>query len=203
MKLSPSSSSGVSGSSIFQPDGLFTYPPLIEDSLSLSHGEAGALFTSLSVGYALSLLAAGRFVSVWGYKRTVVIECIAITLLPVGLPVDRELSRFPSPFFLLGIALGAYLPAILPSSLKRMKIDIGARRSHCMTPQQVSPSSRSLSSWRLASIISHGGRSCSFLAAFSLVLPIPFWKASAEPKHEASQKEGSYIKLFKEKRSGS
>ena len=43
--------------------------PLIEDHLSLSHGEAGGFFSSLSIGYGLTLLIAGRFASVWGYKR--------------------------------------------------------------------------------------------------------------------------------------
>ena len=45
--------------------------PLIEDTLSLSHGEAGGLVTSYSIGYAATLLIAGRFVPIWGYKRTV------------------------------------------------------------------------------------------------------------------------------------
>ncbi len=44
--------------------------PRIEGTLFLSHGEAGGLVTSYSIGYAATLLIAGRYVLSWVYKRT-------------------------------------------------------------------------------------------------------------------------------------
>ena len=69
--------------------------PLIEENLRLSHGQAGSLFTSLSIGYGLSLLIAGRFASVWGCKRVVVASCVGIAFVFVLSQWDRPLPGFP------------------------------------------------------------------------------------------------------------
>ncbi|OGP73025.1 MAG: hypothetical protein A2V86_07050 [Deltaproteobacteria bacterium RBG_16_49_23] len=38
--------------------------PLVEDSLLLSHGEAGGLFISLSIGHSLTLMTTGRLATI-------------------------------------------------------------------------------------------------------------------------------------------
>jgi MFS family permease len=58
--------------------------PLIEDNLSISHGAADGLFTSLSMGFSITLIITGRFASDWGYKRMVVIGFICISLVLFG-----------------------------------------------------------------------------------------------------------------------
>jgi len=52
--------------------------PLIEENYLLSHGQASGLFISLSMGYGVSLLVAGRFSSAWGCKRIVAASCVGI-----------------------------------------------------------------------------------------------------------------------------
>ena len=79
--------------------------PLIEDSFSLSHGQAGGLFTSLSIGYGISLFMAGWFTSVWGYKKTVVTGFIGIVVDRVSSKImGGELCR-PSLYLLLNPGL--------------------------------------------------------------------------------------------------
>jgi MFS transporter, NNP family, nitrate/nitrite transporter len=173
--------------------------PLIEDSLSLSHGAAGGLFTSLSIGYALSLLVAGRFVTALGYKRTIVSVCIAITLALIGLQWAESYLGYQILFFLLGTTLGAYLPAILPIITETYE------QRHWGKAIALHDSAAGISIFSIPILMAFGLRYLPwktlllFLAAFSLLLPIPFWKVSVEPKKAASRKNGSYIDLFKRK----
>jgi NNP family nitrate/nitrite transporter-like MFS transporter len=88
--------------------------PLIEDTLSISHGEAGGLFTSLAIGYSLTLLISGRFAVIWGYKRTVVSGFIGIGFVFLGFQWIDSYLAFQILFFFLGIATGSYLTSILP-----------------------------------------------------------------------------------------
>src|SRR4030043_1645923 len=88
--------------------------PLIEDSLLLSHGKAGGLFISLSVGYSLTLLATGRLTLAWGYRRTVAIGFLGVSLVFFGFQFAESYVSFHLLFFLLGIATGTYIPSILP-----------------------------------------------------------------------------------------
>jgi len=52
--------------------------PLIEENFLLSHGQAGGLFTSLAIGYGVSVLVAGRFASVWGRKKVLAASFVEI-----------------------------------------------------------------------------------------------------------------------------
>ncbi len=47
-------------------------------------GKAGGLFISLSVGYSLALLATGRLTLAWGYRRTVAIGFLGVSLVFFG-----------------------------------------------------------------------------------------------------------------------
>src|SRR4030042_3104588 len=81
--------------------------PLIEDSLSISHGAAAGLFTSLSIGYGLNLLITGRFASIWGYKRTVVFGFMGTGLVLIGFQWAESYTASPILFFLLGFITGS------------------------------------------------------------------------------------------------
>jgi len=173
--------------------------PLIEDSLHLSHGEAGGLFTSLSMGYSLSLLATGRYVSAWGYKRTTVIGFIGIGFVFAVLQWVESYLALHILFFLLGLTTGTYLPSMLPIitetyDYKNWGKAIGLHDS-----------AASLSLFSIPMIIAFGLEFLSWrkipliLGTISLLLPIFFWKVSVEPKHEISQQGPRYIHFFKRK----
>src|SRR4030042_4792431 len=88
--------------------------PLIEDTLSLTHGKAGGLFPSLSIGYSLTLLMTNRLASVWGFKKTVVIGLVGICLVLFGFQWTESYFSFHILFFLIGATTGTYIPSILP-----------------------------------------------------------------------------------------
>ena len=171
--------------------------PLIEDTLSLSHGEAGGLFTSLGIGYSLTLLIAGRFASVWGYKRTVVAGNIGVGLVFLLLQWAESYFAFHMLFFLLGVATGTYLPSIMPIITETYPPrnwgkaigfhDSAASLSVFFIPIFVALGHR-LFPWKILLLV---------LGIASLLLPIYFWKISIEPKGEASQQKSRILDLFK------
>ena len=173
--------------------------PLIEDSLSLSHGAAGGLFTSLSIGYSLTLLIAGRFASIWGYKRTVVFGFMGTGLALLGFQWVESYKAFHILFFLLGIATGTYLPSIIPIitetyDYKHWGKAIGSHDS-----------AASFSIFSIPILVAFGLNYLSWknllliLGIVSLLLPIYFWKISVEPKREMSEQKGSILLLLKRK----
>ena len=173
--------------------------PLIEDSLSISHGAAGGLFTSLSIGYSLTLLIAGRFASIWGYKRTVVIGFMGTGIVLLGFQWVESYITFHILFFLLGIATGTYLPSIIPIitetyDYKHWGKTIGSHDS-----------AASFSIFSVPILIAFGLNYLSWknllliLGIVSLLLPIYFWKISVEPKKEVSEQKDSILLLFKRK----
>jgi len=171
--------------------------PLIEDTLSLSHGEAGGLFASLAIGYSLTLLVAGRFAAVWGYKRTVICGFIGTGLVFIGLQWAENYTAFHILFFFLGIATGTYLPSMLPIITETYESkhwgkvlgihDSAASLSIFSIPILVSVSLYFLS-WRKLLLI---------LGAASLFLPIYFWKVAIEPKRERFPQKSLILDLFK------
>ena len=171
--------------------------PLIEDTLSLSHGEAGGLFTSLSIGYSIALLVIGRFVSVWGYKRMVVMGFMGVGLIFFIFQWAESYLTFHILFFLIGIATGSYIPSILPIITETYDPsnwgkaigfhDSAASFSIFFIPIFVAFGLHFLS-WRRLLLI---------LGAASLLLPIYFWKVSIEPKQGVSPQSSHTLDFFK------
>jgi len=173
--------------------------PLIEDNLSLSHGEAGGLFTSLSMGYSISLLLTGRFASIWGYKRIVAAGFMGIGLVFVALQWIETYLAFHAFFFLLGLATGTYLPTMLPIITetydyknwgKAIGIHDSAASLSLFTIPIIIAFSLEFLSWKKILLI---------LGIVSLLLLIYFWKVSVEPKPETSPQGIRYIDFFKRK----
>jgi NNP family nitrate/nitrite transporter-like MFS transporter len=173
--------------------------PLMEDSLSLSHGEAGGFFTSLSVGYSLSLLLTGRFASIWGYKRIVVIGFMGIGIVFVVLQWVGTYSAFHLLFFLLGLATGTYLPTMLPILTetydpknwgKAIGIHDSAASFSLFSIPILIAFGLELLSWKSILLI---------LGIVSLFFPVFFWKVSAEPKHEMFEHGIRYRDFLKRK----
>jgi MFS family permease len=171
--------------------------PLIEDSLYLSHGQAGGLFLSLSIGHTLALLVTGRFASVWGYKKTVAIGFVGISFVLLALQWTESYLAFHALFLLLGIAGGTYLPSILPIITETY----GHR--HWGKAIGFHDSAASFSIFSIPILVAFGlnvfpwKRLLLILAVASLLLAIYFWRVSAEPKREKSQQGGHYVDLLR------
>lgn len=171
--------------------------PLIEDTLSISHGEAGGLFTSLAIGYSLILLISGRFAAIWSYKRTVVSGFIGIGLVFLGLQWIESYLAFHILFFFLGIATGTYLPSILPIITETYE------SRHWGKVLGIHDSAASLSILSVPILVALGLHFLSWrsllllLGAVSLLLPIYFWKVSVEPKRGISRQGSRILDLLK------
>lgn len=173
--------------------------PLIEDSLLLSHGKAGGLFISLSVGYSLALLATGRLTLTWGYRRTVAIGFLGVSLVFFGFQFAESYVSFHLLFFLLGIATGTYIPAILPIITETYEPRNWGKAIG------LHDSAASFSIFSIPILMAYGLQFFSYktplllLGIVSLIFPLFFWKVSAEPKKEPFQKGESYTSLFKKR----
>jgi NNP family nitrate/nitrite transporter-like MFS transporter len=173
--------------------------PLIEDSLSISHGAAGGLFTSLSIGYGLTLLIAGRFGSIWGYKKTVVLGFMGTGVVLIGFQWAESYTASLILFFLLGFVTGSYLPSILPIITETYDY------RHWGKTLGFHDSAASFSIFCIPLLVAFGLHYLSWknilliLGILSLLLPIYFWKISVEPKKEMSEQKGRAALLFKRK----
>ena len=173
--------------------------PVIEDSLSLSHGQAGGLFTSLSIGYGISLFFAGRLALAWGHKRMVVIGFVAVgVVLSILQWVDTYLALHVISF-LIGIALGNYIPSILP-----IITEMYAQR-HWGKAIALHDSAASFALFAAPILVALGlhffswRRLLLILGIACFLLPIYFWKVAIEPKKHTSQKTGRYVDVFRNK----
>lgn len=173
--------------------------PLIEDSLLLSHGKAGGLFISLSVGYSLALLATGRLTPAWGYKRTIVIGFWGVSLVFFGFQFVESYVSFHFLFFLLGIATGTYIPSMLPIITETYESRNWGKAIG------LHDSAASFSIFSIPILMVYGLQFFSYktplllLGIVSLIFPLFFWKVSVEPKKEPPQKGESYTGLFKKR----
>ena len=173
--------------------------PLIEGSLSISHGEAGGFVTSYSVGYAVTLLIAGRFVPTWGYKRTVAAGIAGIGLTLVALQWVEHYFAFHILFLLLGLGSGAYIPSIVsiitgtydPKEWGKVIgfHDSAASAAIFSAPILIAFGLHFLS-WK--GILLLLGIAC-------LILPLLFWKVSIEPQPTVSLRGSHYLTLFRRK----
>lgn len=173
--------------------------PLIEDSLSLSHEAAGGLFTSLSIGFSLTLFITGRFVSDWGYKKMVAIGFICIGLVLFSLQWVESYAAFHLLFFLLGSATGTYIPSILPIMTETYD------HKHWGKVIGFHDSAASFSIFSIPILVTLGLRYLPWkgllliLGILPLFLLLPFWKVSVEPKHERVNQKGHFVNLFRDR----
>jgi len=171
--------------------------PLIEDSLSLSHEAAGGLFTSLSIGFSLTLFLTGRFVSEWGYKRMVAIGFICIGLVLFSFQWAQSYIAFHLLFFLLGVATGTYIPSILPIITETYD------HKHWGKAIGFHDSAASLSIFSIPILVTLGLRYFPWkgllliLGVVPLLFLIPFWKVSVEPKPERVYQKSLFAGLFR------
>jgi MFS transporter, NNP family, nitrate/nitrite transporter len=173
--------------------------PLIEGNLSISHGEAGGFVTSYSLGYAVTLLIAGRFVPTWGYKRTVAAGISGIGLTLIALQWVEHYFAFHILFLLLGLASGTYIPAIVSIitetyDYKEWGKVIGLHDSAASAAIFSAPILFAFGlhflPWK--GILLLLGIAC-------LILPFLFWRVSIEPQPKLSLRGSHYLTLFRRK----
>ncbi len=173
--------------------------PLIEDSLFLSHGEAGGLFTSLAVGSSITLILCGRLASWWGYKKTVFAGFLGTSLVLFALQWADTYVAAHVLFFLLGVASGSYLPSILPI------ITDTYDHKHWGKAIGFHDSAASLSIFSVPILAAFGLRFLQWkellliLGVLSLALSFPFWAIAHEPGQNTSRLEPSYSEIVKER----
>jgi MFS transporter, NNP family, nitrate/nitrite transporter len=173
--------------------------PLIEGNLSISHGEAGGFVTSYSFGYAVTLLIAGRFVSTWGYKRTVAAGISGIGLTLIALQWVEHYFTFHILFLLLGLASGTYIPSIVSIITetydhkewgKAIGLHDSAASAAIFSAPILFAFGLQFLPWK--GILLLQGIAC-------LILPLAFWRVSIEPQPRISPRGSHYLNLFRRK----
>ncbi|MHB8809592.1 MAG: MFS transporter [Desulfobulbaceae bacterium] len=85
--------------------------PRMEESLSLSHGEAGSFFLFLSCGYFLSLLGSSFVAARLSHRQTIAWSMLAISGALLLIAAGDSLPFLRGAFFVLGLTTGLYLPS--------------------------------------------------------------------------------------------
>jgi NNP family nitrate/nitrite transporter-like MFS transporter len=85
--------------------------PAIETDLHIGHGEAGALFLLISLGYFGGLLGSGFVSSRFTHRSTIIISSVAIGGALLAISLSQTLWGIRGGLILLGLAAGLYLPS--------------------------------------------------------------------------------------------
>ncbi|MGB9629068.1 MAG: MFS transporter [Thermodesulfobacteriota bacterium] len=171
--------------------------PLIEDGLSISHGQAGGLFTSLAIGFSITLFLTGRLALDLGYKRMVGVGIFCISLVLIGFHWAESYRALHLLFFLLGFASGTYLPTIFPILTQTYEPQywgkaIGIHETApCLSIffiPVLTPFALRYFHWKSLLLI---------LGIMTLLFLIPFWRVSVEPRHEKTYERSPYLDIFR------
>ena len=85
--------------------------PALEQDLHLDHGEAGALFLLISLGYCTSLLGSGLVSSRLNHRKTIILSALAAGIPLLFLSFSNHLLQIQVALVALGLATGLYLPS--------------------------------------------------------------------------------------------
>jgi len=85
--------------------------PAIEKELQVSHGAAGSLFFSMSVGYFVSLLGSGYVASRITHRRTLLLSAFLVGFTLLATSFGARLWQLHLGLLALGLAAGIYLPS--------------------------------------------------------------------------------------------
>jgi MFS transporter, NNP family, nitrate/nitrite transporter len=88
--------------------------PLVEDEFMVNHAQASSIFIFLSVGYGVAVIFSGLFSGRFGYKKSIVISLLFLSLVAFLIPLVHEFLLLYFFAFMLGISVGFYLPAVIP-----------------------------------------------------------------------------------------
>ena len=88
--------------------------PIIEDEFIVKHAKASSIFIFLSVGYAVAVLSSGLFSGRFGYKKSIILSLLALSLITFLIPLVHKFILLYFFAFLIGFFVGFYLPSALP-----------------------------------------------------------------------------------------
>jgi NNP family nitrate/nitrite transporter-like MFS transporter len=88
--------------------------PLIEDEFHISHAKASSIFIFQSLGYGISIFSSGLFSGIFGYRRSIVVSLIVSACVFFLIPFSRMFSLLYLFSFIIGLATGMYMPALIP-----------------------------------------------------------------------------------------
>ncbi|MCX5805283.1 MAG: MFS transporter [Proteobacteria bacterium] len=88
--------------------------PLIEDEFLISHAKASSIFIFLSIGYGISVFLSGLLSGVFGYKKSIIVSLLVTALMFFLIPLVKTFTFLYVVAFIIGIATGIYIPAVIP-----------------------------------------------------------------------------------------
>ena len=88
--------------------------PLIEDEFLISHAKASSIFIFLSLGYGISIFFSGLLSGIFGYKKSIMVSLLVTALMFFLIPVVKVFTVLYAFAFIIGMATGIYIPAVLP-----------------------------------------------------------------------------------------
>lgn len=85
--------------------------PTIENQMGISHGQAGALFLLLSIGFFVSMTGSGFVSSRLTHRHTILLSSLLLGAALILFSVEGGLAALRLNMFLLGAAAGFYTPS--------------------------------------------------------------------------------------------
>ena len=87
--------------------------PFVEQSLQITHSQAGSLFLIISSGFAFSQFSSGFVSSRLTHRKALILSSAAVGLALLGLGWVRSLSGIRVALMVLGLAAGLHIPSAL------------------------------------------------------------------------------------------
>ena len=88
--------------------------PLLEDEFHITHARASSIFVFQSLGYGISIFFSGLLSGRFGYRRSIVVSLLLSAAVFFLIPFSRAFSVLYLFSFIIGIATGVYMPAVIP-----------------------------------------------------------------------------------------
>ena len=85
--------------------------PAIEAELGISHGAAGSLFFTISIGYFISLMGSGFVSARLKHRGVIVLSSLLVGLILMVIAASSSLWAIRGSLVVLGLAAGLYLPS--------------------------------------------------------------------------------------------
>ncbi|MFH1139588.1 MAG: MFS transporter [Pseudomonadota bacterium] len=136
--------------------------PAMEQDLGFNHGQAGALFMALSLGYFFAVAGSGYLAAKVGRRWTIVLSACLVGLGLEAVGLSESLSALRAALALLGLGAGLYLASAIAAITemtsprnwgKALAIHELAPNLSLLAAPLISEFFLSLGSWRTAPIV--------------------------------------------------
>ena len=85
--------------------------PTIENDLGIGHGEAGAIFFLISLGYFATLMGSGFFSSRLTHRKTIILSSMVSGAALLAVSISHTMCGIRIGLIIVGMAAGLYLPS--------------------------------------------------------------------------------------------